>query len=109
MEKLQEQLAEALKAKDAAYGERNQALALLARMARNMGWRAGVGQHPEEDTAWEPDWRTILFVNLPTGQASWHFHDSERHLLAGLPPYSDVWDGHTTDEKYERVRTALTA
>lgn len=93
--------------KDGAYAERNQVLALLARMAVALRWRVGVGQHPEADTTWEKDWRTILFVELPTGQCSWHFHDSEAHLLAGLPAYEGAWDGHTTPEKYDRVRHAL--
>lgn len=93
----------ALAAKDTAYTERNQVLALLARMAVKLGWRAGVQHQP----AAEPEWRTLLFVDLPTGQASWHYHDSERHLLAGLPDYAEPWDGHTTDAKYARVRTAL--
>lgn len=95
--------------RDAAYSERNQVLALLARMALRVGWRAGVGEHPAEDKDkdWEADWRTILFVDLPTGQASWHFHDSEKHLLAGLPRYAGEWDGHTTPQKYDRVNSAL--
>ncbi len=91
------------KAKDTAYSERNQVVALLARIAHELGWGAGVGLHPAEDAAWEADWRTILFIDLPTGQVSWHFHDSECHLLEGLPPYPAAWDGHSTPEKYERV------
>lgn len=93
--------------KDGAYRERNQLVALLARMALELGWMVGVGRHPDSDTTWDSDWRTIVFIDLPTGQASWHFHDSERHLLEGLPPYPGKWDGHTTDEKYDRVRHAL--
>lgn len=89
--------------KDGAYAERNQAVALLAKLALRLGWRAGLRFHPEEDTAWEPDWRTIVFIDLPTGQVSWHFHDSERHLLEGLPLYPELWDGHDTPEKYRRV------
>lgn len=94
--------------KDAAYSERNQCVALIARMARRMGWRVGVAQHPAEDTSWEDDWRTILFIDLPTGQATWHFHDSEKGLLEGLSEYVDAkWDGHSTPEKYVRVREAF--
>ena len=44
-----------------------------------------------------------MFIDLPTGQASWHYHDREAHLFAGLPPYTKPWDGHTTPEKYERL------
>jgi hypothetical protein len=89
--------------KDGAYRERNQCAALIARMALALGYRAGVGEHPAEDKAWEGDWRTILFVDLPTGQLSWHFHDSEWPLLAGLPRYEGTWDGHSTLEKYRRA------
>lgn len=97
------EVARLTKQKDGAYSERNQCVALLARMAVALGWKAGVGKHPVEDRAWEDDWRTIVFIDLPTGQASWHFHDSELHLLHGLPFYAGKWDGHSTDEKYRRV------
>jgi hypothetical protein len=93
--------------KDAAYAERNQCVALLVRMALALGWKAGVREHPAEDKDWEDDWRTVVFVDLPTGQVSWHFHDSEKHLLGGLPRYLGTWDGHTTPEKYQRVNGAL--
>lgn len=96
------------KAKDSAYSERNKVVALLARIAPWMGWGAGHGRHPESDAGWERDWMNIVFIDLPTGQASWHLHDSEVHLLAGLPKYLKDWDGHTTDEKYRRVDGALT-
>lgn len=89
--------------KDKAYSERNMCLALLARMALALGFRVGVGQHPAEDEKWEKDWRTILFMDLPTGQVSWHFHDSEKGLLEGLPAYEEKWDGHSTPEKYLRL------
>lgn len=94
--------------KDGAYAERNQCVALIARMALALGWPVYVAQHPTEDTNWEDDWRTILFVGLPSGQVTWHFHDSERHLLADLPSGKNNWDGHDTPEKYRRVNLALT-
>lgn len=102
----QQKLLEVTAQKDGAYAERNKVLVLLAATATQLGWRVGVGRHPESDTKWEKDWRTILFIDLPTGQASWHFHDSEAHLLSGFPEYPDRWDGHTTEEKYERVLRA---
>lgn len=93
-------------AKDEAYAERNKLVAWLARAAAAFGWRAGVGQHPATDTTWEADWRTIVFIDTPAGQLSWHFHDSEKPLLWGLPVYLDAWDGHSTTEKYERLARA---
>jgi hypothetical protein len=94
------------KQKDAAYAERNQAVALIARMAHHFGLKVGVAQHPYDDESWERDWRTIVFIDLPTGQVSWHFHDSEKRLLIGLPGYEKEWDGHDTGSKYARVNMA---
>lgn len=107
LESLRAENAQIRAAKDGAYSERNQCVALLARMALALGWRAGVGQHPSEDKEWEPDWRTIVFIDLPNGQVSWHFHDTERPLLMNLPPYPGAWDGHTTPQKYSRVAGVL--
>ena len=89
--------------KDGAYAERNRCVALIARMALAMGWRTGLGRHREDDASWEDDWRNIVFIELPTGQSSWHVHDSELPLFVGLPRYEGVWDGHSTEEKYRRV------
>jgi hypothetical protein len=90
-------------AKNNAYRERNTVLALLARMALQMGWKAGVKHDPTQ----EQGWQNLLFIELPTGQASWHYSDEDAVLLVGLPEYDAVWDGHSTPDKYERVREAL--
>jgi hypothetical protein len=90
--------------KDGAYLERDQLVALAARMARALGWRVGLRVHePYPDPTWEPDWCNVVLIDLPTGQVSWHYHDSERPLFDGLPPYPSAWDGHSTAEKYLRV------
>jgi hypothetical protein len=93
--------------KDGAYSERNKCVALLAKLAIKNGWTAGVTAHPPEDKNWEDDWRTIVFIDTPAGQVSWHFHDSEMDLIEGLPGYVGNWDGHDTPEKYRRVNAAL--
>lgn len=92
--------------KNDAYHERDQCVALIARMARALGCPVGTTRHPDSDTSWEDDWRTIVFIELPSGQVSWHFHDSEKDLVADLPAYEPSWDGHTTQEKYRRVAGA---
>lgn len=90
--------------KDAAYAERNKCVALIARMAIALGLTAGLGkQHSEEDKDWEADWRNIVFVDLPSGQVSWHIHDSDLPMFEFLGQYNGVWDGHTTEEKYSLV------
>jgi hypothetical protein len=35
----------------------------------------------------------VAFIELPTGQVSWH-----------MPQHPVVWDGHTAEEKYERIK-----
>jgi chromosome segregation ATPase len=81
--------------KDAAYRERNQLVALLARI-----YPSGVRETAIE--GWDPAWHGCVFVDTPEGQLSWHFHDSERPLF-DLPAYEKPWDGHTTEQKYERI------
>lgn len=82
--------------KDAAYLERNQVVAALAK-----AFPSGVARTAIE--GWSEDWHGCVYIDLPTGQASWHFHDSHAYLFAGLPQYVGRWDGHTTAEKYERL------
>lgn len=90
--------------KNGAYSERNKCVAALARMALALGWRAGVGQHADvPGESWDADWRTLVAIDLPTGQVTWHFHDSEKPLIEGLPVYAGSWDGHDTPTKYARL------
>jgi hypothetical protein len=55
------------------------------------------------DEAVGPGWK-VVYVGLPTGQASWHISPDDWDLF-GFVPQGDVgiWDGHTTVEKYKRV------
>lgn len=97
------------KERDAAYTERNRLVAALARLLltgevpAGRGGTAWLADHDPADAGWDPEWRTIVFIDGPTGQLSWHLHDSDVPLFDGLPRGSNTWDGHTTAEKYERV------
>ncbi|WP_040891313.1 WDGH domain-containing protein [Zavarzinella formosa] len=89
------------KAKDAAYSERNKLVAALSKL-----FPAWLERHP--DSAWEDDWRWIVFLDLPvvsgSGQVSWHIHDSELSQFDHLERRSgNSWDDHTTEEKYLRL------
>lgn len=56
----------------------------------------------------EPGFTFCVYVESPEGQLSWHIADSDLDLFTGIPEQHDArWDGHTTEEKYERLR-ALT-
>ena len=82
--------------KDAAYLERNQVVAALARV-----FPSGIARTAIE--GWSEDWHGCVYIDLPTGQVSWHYHDSQAYLFEGLPPYAGAWDGHDTPEKYRRL------
>jgi hypothetical protein len=82
--------------KDAAYLERNQVVAALAK-----AFPSGTARTAIE--GWTEDWHGCVYIDLPTGQASWHFHDSQAYLFADLPPYTGEWDGHSTEKKYARL------
>lgn len=95
-EEAKTELAEMEARKDAAYLERNQVVAALARC-----FPSGVARTAIE--GWSDDWHGCVYIDLPTGQVSWHFHDSQAYLFAGLPAYTKGWDGHTTEQKYRRL------
>ena len=89
-------LAEVEGYKDGAYTERNKLVALLSKLFPSGTKRTAI-------EGWSEDWHGCVYIDLPTGQASWHYHDSQAHLFAHLPPYAGTWDGHTTEQKYERI------
>lgn len=88
--------------KDRAYEERNRLVALLASL-----WPSGVAV--TDIPGWDSEWHGCVYIDSPHGQLSWHFHDTQRHLFEHLPPYQKIWDGHTTEEKYERIGHAALA
>lgn len=89
--------------RDRAYKERNALACLLTKL-----YPAQLLRHEDSDTSWENDWRNIVCILLPTGQVTWHIHDSEMPLFKHLTGVIGVdgctkWDGHTTEEKYARI------
>lgn len=100
-EAIRNAVAETKEDKDRAYEERNRCVALIAKMAQWAGWNAGI-THTEID-GWNPEWHGCVYIDLPTGQVSWHYHDSQAGFFSFLPTYDGEWDGHETPEKYNRV------
>jgi len=82
--------------KDDAYLERNQVVSALSKC-----FPSGVARTAID--GWSEDWHGCVYIDLPTGQVSWHFHDSQAYLFAHLPAYQGSWDGHDTPEKYRRL------
>lgn len=89
-------------AKDAAYKERNQLVALLSTL-----FPAGKARTAIE--GWSEDWHGCVYIDFPWGQASWHYHDSDAWMFEHLPPYQGRWDGHTTEQKYKAIAMAVGA
>ena len=94
--------AEALRAeKDAAYLQRNHLVAALSRL-----FPAGIRY--TDIPGWSADWHGCCMIDLPSGQVSYHFHDSHLPLFAHLQTYKGEWDGHDKDAVHIRL-AALTA
>ena len=52
----------------------------------------------------EPDW-AVVYVNGPEGQMGWHVAPDDMDLFGHVQrDDTATWDGHATDEKYERLR-----
>ena len=104
-----------IKDKNNAYWERNQLVVVLSKL-----FPSYLTKHPETDQNWDSDWRTIVVINIPVQiydvcgkelrgvtefyQFTWHIHDSEVALFDHLNYQDNKWDGHTTEEKYKRLR-----
>ena len=83
--------------KDAAYEERNRVVAALATCYPATKW-------PTTIDGWNDEWHNCVYIQLPTGQVSWHYHDSQKDLFSHVPRRKTGWDGHSTETKYRRVR-----
>lgn len=100
--RLQEEYRHMKEQKDAAYVERNKCVALMARMAAVLGYP--VYRAHTRIPGWDPDWCNCIFIELPTGQVSWHYHNDERPMFIDfMMATGNPWDGHDTLEKYRRA------
>ncbi|MFJ2007035.1 hypothetical protein [Streptomyces chartreusis] len=91
--------------RDGAYGERAHLVALLAAMTDG----AVIAPAPDVD---EPGWQ-IVYLFIRGGQASWHISPRDAGLFEDIEHVSAddpraQWDGHTTEEKYGRIRRLTT-
>jgi hypothetical protein len=56
----------------------------------------------------EPNW-PVIYLKTPAGQLSWHLSRTDLDLFGHVPqvdpgdPAAPEWDGHTVEEKYERL------
>lgn len=101
IERLRAALSDMERRKDEAYSERNRVVSAFAFAALELKLKAGRARTAIE--GWSDDWHECVYIDLPTGQVSWHFHDSQIDLIEWLPSYDRPWDGHDTPEKYRRL------
>jgi hypothetical protein len=82
------------------YAERAWCVISLARAAKAAGCRTGFREDPalRDPAAWP-----VLFIDLPTGQVSWHLTAADRLGALDIGTYLGTWDGHDTAEKYRRL------
>ncbi|MEU3656449.1 hypothetical protein AB0E67_27310 [Streptomyces sp. NPDC032161] len=82
---------------DATYRERAHLVALLAALHPSH-----IG-HTDPNT---PEW-AVVTIETPAGQMTWHIAPRDMDLFTHVQPTNRIcrgWDGHTTDEKYARMR-----
>lgn len=90
--------------RDGAYRERAHLLAWLATL-----YAPNAVLAPALDLDDEDDWH-LLFLTVAGRQLSWHISPRDMDLLKHVErvDFADpraAWDGHTTEEKYQRIRT----
>lgn len=84
---------------DDVYRDRNLLAQLAGELARRLGMTVGIGLDSDE-----PEW-PVLYIDLPTGQVSWHLPQNE--LTGTYERYPGSWDGHSMGAKQDRIRTFL--
>lgn len=94
---------------DAVYAERDLVLSLAAKLACSHPM-AYAYRTTDEDPSCGEEWRGIVVVMLSgyfdgaPNQLMWHYHSSEAPLFEHLSLLPNAWDGHSTEEKYDRLR-----
>ena len=86
--------------KDEAYLERNFLAAALARE-----YPSGVRE--TKIPFWNPEWNGCVYIDLPTGQISYHYHIKQAWLFKDLPTYKKEYDGHDKGEVHRRLRNLI--
>lgn len=102
VQRLQKKLEELAHERDATYLERNRLVCFLSKIFPSYR-----GLHETTNSKWDKQWMNIIYIETPKGQLSWHIHQSLlpmfEHLELRGTMLGPNWDGHTTEEKYQRL------
>jgi hypothetical protein len=80
--------------REAAFVERDSCVGLLIKLAIKTGMTAGLANG------------NTVVLDLPSGQVSWQFEESEAHLFEALPAYTKPVEEIELVEMYTRVMNA---
>ena len=80
------------------YRDRNYLVLMAARLAQEAGYQVGV--NTDSDYPESP----VVYIELPSGQVSWHLSPTHFASLSKLlPKHERAWGRHTTGEKQLRI------
>jgi hypothetical protein len=94
--RLRSAISEASSGEDQAYLERAYVVAALARLYPS-------GTRRTDIPGWKPNWHGCVYIDLPAGQISFHYEDSQAPLFAALPAYTRPYDGHSKADVFIRL------
>lgn len=85
--------------KISAYRERNIVVAILSR-----SFPSYLSEHAEDESGWDQRKGWVVYIELPTGQVSWHVERDELAWFSHLAVADrSPWDGHNEELKWTRV------
>jgi len=86
-----------------AYWERNQLVCALSKVFPSF-----ISEQDPDMQGYDKDFKYVCYIELPTGQVSWHLMNTEIEYFSHLEIKKDVlsnfWDGHSDELKYERLK-----
>lgn len=89
------------------YFERDACIGLIARLAKTLGLTVGKAQfesiEENRDKTNSLQTQRRVIVDLPGGQVSWDYLESEAHLFESLPAYTKIIETQTVQSVYTRV------
>jgi len=99
LDELEQRVAKHQLERNGVYTERNALVCALSKL-----YPSHLADHPAWDEGWDPEWLNVVCIHGPTGQMTWHIHRLELDNFEHLPRHPNDWDGHTTEEKYARLK-----
>ena len=75
---------------DRCYTQRAIVIKLLVCLAARLGYDHGWGI--DDDDLCCPEWRNVMYVQLPEGQYSWHIAPADKELFSNIKQFGGKWD-----------------